>query len=67
MLFNWTKKGQTVRFFEEVLFCQNTYNIKTEKQTFSSLSLCQFDAGKRGLPRKFAQFVLFRPIKKRSL
>ena len=31
--------------FEEVLYFQAMYNIKTEKQTINSLSLCQFDAG----------------------
>ena len=34
-----------MRIFEEVLFFEATYNIKTEKQSISSLSLYQFDAG----------------------
>ena len=37
--------GQNVQIFEEVLFFQATYNIKTEKRTINSLRLCQFDAG----------------------
>ena len=32
--------------FEEVLFVQAAYGIKTSKQTSNSLSLCQFDAGR---------------------
>ena len=34
-----------MRIVEEVLFLQATYTLKTEKQTISSLILCQFDAG----------------------
>ena len=45
MLFYLDKTGQNVRFFEEVLFFQATYNRKTEKQTINSCSLCHFDAG----------------------
>ena len=45
MLFYLDKTGQNVRFFEEVLFFQATYNRKTEKQTINSLSLYQFGAG----------------------
>ena len=40
------ESGQTVRIFEEVLFFQATYNMKTEKQTINLLNLCQLDAGR---------------------
>ena len=43
--FKLDKTGQNVRIFEEVIFFQATYNMKTEKQTINSLSLCQVDAG----------------------
>ena len=35
-----------MQMFEEVHFFQAMYNIKTEKQTLSSLGLCEFDAGR---------------------
>ena len=34
-----------MRLFEEVLFSQATYKMKTEKQAINSLSLCQLDTG----------------------
>ena len=37
--FSLDKTGQNVPVFEEVVFFQVTYVIKTEKQTISSLSL----------------------------
>ena len=62
---------------------QATYNLKTEKQTINSTCLVSarrlvegincfsvftlYVAWKRGLPQKFARFVPFFPIKKRSL
>ena len=55
------KTGQNVHVFKEVLIFQGTYNIKTEKQTVSSLSLCQFDAGR--LAEGKGCFVLFFQLK----
>ena len=46
MLFNWTKQDKTCQFSRKSSFSKATYSIKTEKQTISSLSLCQFDVGR---------------------
>ena len=43
--FKLDKTGQNVRIFEEVIFFQATYNMKTEKQSISWLNLCHCDAG----------------------
>ena len=45
MLFNSTKQDKTCKFSRKSSF-QATYNIKTEKQSISSLSVCEFDAGR---------------------
>ena len=43
------------------------YTKRTQDKLVSLFSVVLYVAGTRGFPRKFARFVLFRLIKKRSL
>ena len=45
--FNWTKQNKNCEFSRKFsFFFQATHNMKTEKQTISSLNLRHFDVGR---------------------